>query len=130
MDVDGLAAVPLLRTLPRAPLEALAGQLPSRGVPAGQVVARAGDPATHLVIVERGSLSAARDTADGTRVQFGSVAGPCTLDKAATLDEAVHTATWTATTACQVRLLPVQLLRQLMGEHAALRDPRVPLPVR
>ena len=37
MDVDGLAAVPLLRTLPRAPLEALAGQLPSRGVPAGQV---------------------------------------------------------------------------------------------
>ncbi|HZG94760.1 MAG TPA: hypothetical protein VEZ46_08615 [Mycobacteriales bacterium] len=30
MDVDGLAAVPLLRTLPRARLESLAGQLPRR----------------------------------------------------------------------------------------------------
>lgn len=115
MDVEGLLRVPLLRVLPRSRVEELARELPVRVVPAGQVVARTGDLATYLIIVESGSLAAVHETAGGARVRLAGITGPCTLDKAATLHETVHMATWTATTACRMRLLPARVLRQLLN---------------
>lgn len=122
MDIEGLLRVPLLRVLPRPRVEELARELPIRVVPAGQVLARAGDPAEYLLIVQSGSLVAVHETPTGTRVRLAAVSGPCTLDKAATLHEAVHTATWTAATACRVRLLPARVLLQLLDQEPALRE--------
>lgn len=114
--------VPLLRVLPRSRVEELARDLPVRVVPTGQVVARAGDRASKLIIVENGSLAAIHDTAAGAKVRLASVTGPCTLDKAATLHEAVHTATWTATTVCKIRLLPAHVVHQLLNHEPAFRE--------
>jgi len=122
VDIEGLLGVPLLRVLPRSRVAELARDMPVRIVPVGQVVARDGDPATHLLIVESGSLAAVHETPAGTRVRLAAVTGPCTLDKAATLHEAVHTATWAATTACRIRLLRAQVLRQLLHQEPALRE--------
>jgi len=122
VDVEGLLRVPLLRVLPRSRVEALARELPARVVPAGQVVARTGDLATYLIIVESGSLAAVHETAAGARVRLAGITGPCTVDKVATLHEAVHTATWTATTDCRIRLLPARVLRQLLNQEPALRE--------
>ncbi len=122
MDIEGLLGVPLLRVLPRSRVAELARDMPVRIVPVGQVVARAGDPATHLLVVESGSLAAVHETPAGARVRLALVTGPCALDKAATLHQAMHTATWTATTACRIRLLPAQVLRQLLDREPALRE--------
>lgn len=123
MNSENLLRVPLLRVLSRSRVEDLARKLPIREVSAGQVVARSGDPASHLIIVESGSLVGSHETAAGATVQVATAAGPCTLDKAASLDErGTHTATWTATTTCQLRQLPVPILRQLLDEEPALRE--------
>ncbi len=122
VDVQGLLRVPLLRVLPRARVEELAQDMPVRLMPVGQVVARAGDPATHLLIVESGSLAAVHETPAGSRVRLAAVTGPCTLDKAATLHEAVHTTTWTTIDACRIRLLPARVLRHLLHQEPALRE--------
>lgn len=121
-DVEDLLRVPLLGVLPRICVEELARQLPSRAVPAGQVVARVGDLATSLIIVESGSLVAVHETAGGARVRLAAVTGPCVLDKAATLHEAVHTATWMTTDACRIRLLPGRAFRLLLDQEPLLRE--------
>lgn len=112
----------MLGTLPRHRVERLARELPIRYLTVGQVVARVGDPAAHLVMLESGSLTAVHDTVNGVRVRLSTVVAPCVVDKAATLDGGVHTATWTASTRCRVRLLPVEVLRRLLAEEPALRD--------
>lgn len=122
MDIQSLLRVPLLGVLPRPRVERLAREFPSREVAAGQVVAHEGDPAHRLIILETGSLTAVHDTPRGTRVRLSAVTGPCVVDKVATLDGGVHTANWTATTACRLRLLPGTVLRQLIDEEPALRD--------
>lgn len=121
MDIEPLLRVPLLATLQRCRLEGLASECPGRDVPVGQVVARAGDPAQHLIIVETGSVAAVQDTANGTRVRLSAVIGPCVIDKAAVLDGGVHTVNWSATTPCRLRLLPAGLFHQLICEEPALR---------
>lgn len=121
MDIEPLVRVPLLATLPRSRVERLASELQGRDVAVGQVVARAGEAAGHLVVIETGSVTAVHDTATGARVRLSAVTGPCVIDKAATLDGGVHTANWTATTPCRLRLLPAGLFHQLICEEPALR---------
>jgi len=116
-----LAAVPLFATLPTVRLEWLAERCPPRDVHAGATVARFGEPARDLIVVESGTVSATYDTSDGAMVRFASVAGPAVIDKAAVLDNSVHTARWTALTDCRIRLLPVALFRELLDKEPALR---------
>lgn len=122
VEVERFRQVPMLPVLPPARLEQLAHQLPVKDVSPGQVVARLGDPAGHLVILESGTLVAAIDTSEGAQVRVAIVEGPCVVDKAAALHQARHTATWTATTACRLRLLSATMLRQLRDEEPALRQ--------
>jgi CRP/FNR family transcriptional regulator len=119
---ETLAAVPLFSMLEEARLEWLAGQCPPREFPAGATVARFGDPARHLVVLERGTVSAVYDTSDGSRVRFATVTGPCVIDKAAVLDGGRHTASWIALARCRVRFLPANLLRGLIDDVPAVRD--------
>ncbi|SFB95500.1 Crp/Fnr family transcriptional regulator [Micromonospora sediminimaris] len=122
MDQVELAAVPLFSMLDEARLAWLATECPPRDLSRGATAARVGEPARHLVVVIRGTLSAGYDTSHGSRVRFVTVTGPCVIDKAAVLGGGSHTATWTASTACRIRLLPAVLLRDLIGQVPALRD--------
>ena len=117
-----LAAVPLFSMLEEVRLEWLAERCPPRDLPEGATIAHAGDPARHLVILERGTLSAGYDTSYGSRVRFATATGPCVIDKAAVLGGGTHTATWTASATCRVRFLPADLLRDLIDEVPPLRD--------
>lgn len=83
---------------------------------------RAGAPARYLIVVEVGSLIAVHDARTGTRVRLSSVVAPCVIDKVATLDGQVHTATWMATRPCRLRLLPSELFVQLVEEQPELRS--------
>lgn len=119
--MGNLAAVPLFAMLPTARLEWLAEQCPLRDAHAGATVAQFGEPARDLVVVESGTMSATYDTSDGATVRFASVAGPSVIDKAAVLDESVHTARWTALTDCRIRLLPAALFRHLLDDEPEFR---------
>ncbi|MFD0782410.1 Crp/Fnr family transcriptional regulator [Micromonospora azadirachtae] len=112
----------MFRTLDDAGLGEIARHHTARSVPAGVVVAHAGEPAGQLLVVESGIVSAAHDGRDGSRVRFPTVTGPAVVDKAAVLAGGRHTATWTTITPCQVRLLPASLLRQLIDTVPSLRD--------
>lgn len=112
----------MFRTLDDARLDEIARRHPARSVPAGVPLTRAGDPAEHLLVVESGSLSAAHDGRDGSRVRFATVTGPAVVDKAAVLAGGRHTATWTTITPCRVRRLPASLLRHLIDTVPSLRD--------
>ncbi|TDC38683.1 Crp/Fnr family transcriptional regulator [Micromonospora sp. 15K316] len=122
MTDHGLARVPIFRTLDGARLDEIARRHPAGTVPAGVVLAHAGDPAEHLVVVESGTLSAAHDGRDGSRVRFATVTGPAVVDKAAVLAGGPHPLTWTTTTVCRTRRLPANLLHQLIDTVPSLRD--------
>ncbi len=97
-----------------------AGSVP-RTVGAGATVARYAEPATHLIVVEAGALTATRDTAGGRRLRLGGHPAPCAVDKAAVLDGAGYTATWTATGPTRVRLVPAADFRALLDDEPAVR---------
>jgi CRP/FNR family transcriptional regulator len=101
-----LADVPLLATLPEEHLAHLAAVSRTRDVAPGSVVAIRGEPASHLIVVETGTLAAVHETAAGHRRRLGDFPGPCAVDKAAVLDGRGHTATWLATTRSRLRLIP------------------------
>ncbi|MFC7545451.1 Crp/Fnr family transcriptional regulator [Plantactinospora sp. GCM10030261] len=122
MDIRGLATVPLFAALDEARLCDIASQAPPRDLPSDTQVARAGEPARHLVVVERGTLRATRDTVAGTRVGLATVTGPALVDKAAVLDGGRHTATWTTATPARIRRLPAYHLTRLVDEVPAVRD--------
>ncbi|MEV4808815.1 Crp/Fnr family transcriptional regulator [Micromonospora avicenniae] len=122
MRDQGLARVPMFRTLDDARLGEIARRHPARSVPAGVVQAHAGDRAGHLLVVESGTVSAACHGRDGSRVRFATVTGPAVVDKAAVLGGGRHTATWTTISPCRVRRLPAGLLRQLIDTVPSLRD--------
>ncbi|MCW3814944.1 Crp/Fnr family transcriptional regulator [Micromonospora sp. DR5-3] len=122
MDDQELAAVPLFALLDGACRERIARRHPVQRVPAGQAVARFGEPARSLIVLQHGTLSAGYHTVDGALVRFGAVTGPCLVDKAAVLDAGTHTATWTTVDACRIRLVPGEALHELLHDLPAVRD--------
>lgn len=87
-----LAGVPLFSGVPAERLRDLHDRSPARELLDGDVVARFGEPADVLLVVESGALAAVRDTADGRRIRFGTFVAPCAVDKVALLDGGLHTA--------------------------------------
>ena len=65
--VQQLGKTPELAGLPRHTLQAMADQLEPRKVAAGQVLYRAGDPASGIFLIESGRIEVQPDTADGER---------------------------------------------------------------
>ncbi|MER7443804.1 Crp/Fnr family transcriptional regulator [Micromonospora avicenniae] len=122
MRDQGLARVPMFRTLDDALLGEIARRHTARSVPAGVALAHTGDPAEHLLVVESGTVSAACHGRDGSRVRFVTVTGPAVVDKAAVLAGGRHTATWTTASPCRVSRLPASLLRQLIDTVPSMRD--------
>jgi CRP-like cAMP-binding protein len=66
-----LAAVPLFADLDQHRLQRLADRSTVRTLAAGSVVAMRGRRASHLIVVEAGTLSAVREAADGRRLPAG-----------------------------------------------------------
>lgn len=113
--------IPLLATLDPARRDRLLAKAPVRTVEADAVVAVRGEPATTLIIVETGGLTAVHETADGHRLRLGEFPAPCAVDKAAVLDGGGHTATWLATARSRLRLIPAAELLELLDVSAARR---------
>lgn len=108
--------LPLLETLDPERRERLLAKAPTRTVEAGDTVAVRGEPATALIIVETGGLTAVHETAQGHRRRLGEFPAPCAVDKAAVLDGGGHTATWLATSRSRLRLLPAAELLALIDD--------------
>lgn len=116
-----LAHVPLLASLPQAHLAHLTAVSVTREVPLHEVVATRGEPANHLIVVEKGTLTAVHETSAGHRRRLGEFPAPCAVDKAAVLDDRGHTATWLAATQTRLRLIPAAEFRALV-DVPSVRD--------
>ncbi len=101
-----LSGIPLLAGVSENQLRSVWGDSLARRYPAGQALRNQGDPASHLVLLLSGRVSATATTRSGRVIRFGEWSGPCALDKVAVIDGHGHTATLTALTPCSVRTLP------------------------
>jgi CRP/FNR family cyclic AMP-dependent transcriptional regulator len=120
-QLDALAAVPLFAALDCERLGELAARSSVRVVDADRVVAMRGQPATHLIVVETGTLIAAYDSASGRRLRLGRFPAPCAVDKVAVLDGSGHTATWSAATQARLRFVAARDLLTIIDDVPAAR---------
>lgn len=116
-----LRAVPLFAGLDPGRLHRLVSGSSVATVLAGSVVAIAGEPADRLIVIESGTLTAVRESADGRRLRLGEFTAPCAVDKSAVLDGGGHTATWLAATRARLRFLPASELFAVVDDVAAVR---------
>ena len=116
-----LRRVPLFATLPESQLDELVARSRVRGLVDGEVVAREGDTAGSLVVVEHGALAAVQHSVNGRRVALGVFRAPCSVDKVALLDGGRHTATWEARGSTSVRLVPRDCLLLLIRDVESVR---------
>jgi CRP/FNR family transcriptional regulator, anaerobic regulatory protein len=118
-DVPACAAgVPFLRALPDDALAELGRSMHHRHVEHGQVLALAGEPIEHLVVVAQGRLRVTRATAGG-REQVLRTLGPGELlGELALFTPAVHEGELTAIEPSDVCLLSRQAVQDLMRRHA------------
>jgi CRP/FNR family transcriptional regulator, cyclic AMP receptor protein len=112
---------PLFDALSDDQLTRLAARSSVSTVDAGTVVALHGQPATRLIVVESGALTATRETRDGRRLRLGEFPAPCAVDKAAVLDGGTHTATWLASVRSDLRLIPAAELLAIIDDVPAVR---------
>lgn len=120
-DLGALAAVPLFAELDQARLLRLAARSSVRIVETDRVVAVRGQPSTHLIVVESGTLTAIRDTASGRRLRLGQFPAPCAVDKVAVLDASGHTATWSTATRARLRFVPAREFLALLDDIPGVR---------
>lgn len=118
---SALAHIPLFAGVDASRRDALARIAPARDVVAGTIVAHRGDPATSLIVVELGALTASHESADGRRFRFGERTAPCAVDKVAVLDGGTHTAMWQTSERSRLRLLPAGELLRLIDDVPAAR---------
>lgn len=116
-----LAAVPLLARFPEQRLRDLWARALPRHYAAGDVLRRAGEPASRLLLLLRGRVAASGTTQAGRAVRYGEWLAPCALEKVALLDGRGHAATLTALEPCTVRTLPRQAFLALLEDAAEAR---------
>ncbi|MGI5211852.1 Crp/Fnr family transcriptional regulator [Plantactinospora sp. CA-290183] len=120
-ELAALAAVPVFAGLGPDRLRRLLDRSAVRTVRPGGILAVRGEPATHVIVVQAGVLTALHETADGRRLRLGEFVGPCAVDKSAVLDGSGHTATWQAATLVRCRLIPAAELLRLIDDLPAVR---------
>lgn len=101
-----LVGVPLFKGLSEAGLSRLAEQTWSRRYPEGQVLTSEGDPGDSLLIVESGEVRISRYTPSGQEVVLAIVEAPDAIGELALIDGAARSATMTAQSAVQIRVVP------------------------
>lgn len=113
--------MPLLAGLAEEALRAVRDGSVGRRHEAGHVLRAVGDPATHLLLLLDGRVSASATTATGRVVRFGEWSAPCALDKVAVIDGGGHTATLTVEAPARVLSLPRQRFLTLVEDVAPVR---------
>ena len=101
-----LAGVPLFEGLSLESLGRLAEQSWTRRYPEGQVLTSEGDPGDSLLVVEEGEVRISRYTPSGQEVVLAMVEAPDAIGELALIDGAPRSATITAQTAVQIRVVP------------------------
>ncbi|MEQ7124245.1 Crp/Fnr family transcriptional regulator [Actinopolymorpha sp. B11F2] len=120
-QIGALATVPLFSMLGDQRLRRLAAHSAVRTIASGTVAATRGEPASHLLVVESGALTAFHDSTQGRRVNLGDFHAPCAVDKAAVLDRGGHTATWQASGTTRLRRFPRDEVLALVDDVPAVR---------
>jgi CRP/FNR family transcriptional regulator, anaerobic regulatory protein len=111
------AGVPFLRALPDDALAELGQSMRHRHVEPGQVLALAGEPIEHLVVVARGRLRLAQTTAGG-RAQVLRTLGPGEfLGELALFSPADHEGELTAIEPSDVCMVSRQDVQELLRRH-------------
>jgi CRP/FNR family transcriptional regulator len=119
--VESLGQAPLFSHLPANSLARLANQSWVRRYPAGQVLMSEGDPGESLLVLETGQVKVSRFTSSGQEVVLAAVEAPQSIGELALLDGARRSATITAQTPVQVRIVPrAAFLDLLRTEPAAM----------
>jgi CRP/FNR family transcriptional regulator len=121
VDWQALRKVPLLAALEDERLRALWTDSVPRRYPAADALRSAGAPATHLLLLLHGRVSASATTATGRIIRFGEWAAPCALDKVAVIDGGGHTADLTALTPCTLRSLPRNRFLAMVDDVPSVR---------
>ncbi len=119
---DDLRRVPLFRDLSADRLADIARRCPQRELRAGTVLVRAGDPATYLIVLTSGRLTAVHRSAAGTTVRPASASAPCVIDKAAVLTRGPHPTSWRALTDGTIRVMDRALFERLLDSEPKLRQ--------
>jgi CRP/FNR family transcriptional regulator, cyclic AMP receptor protein len=120
-QVMHLDAIPALRGLPAATIEAVAGQTRWVRHNAGAVLRHPGGPAHSVVFLLAGTVVATNHGADGTDVWPERWTGPAIVDKAAVLSGRVPATGLAAMTEVAAGLLPRAAFLRLLDEESSVR---------
>jgi CRP/FNR family transcriptional regulator len=101
-----LANVPLFGGLSSEGLARIAEQSWSRRYPEGQVLTSEGDPGDSLLVIESGQVRISRYTPAGQEIVLAMVEAPDAIGELALIDGASRSATITAQSAVQIRVVP------------------------
>jgi CRP/FNR family cyclic AMP-dependent transcriptional regulator len=112
-----LAGVPLFEGLSLESLCRLAEQSWTRRYPEGQVLTSEGDPGDSLLVVEEGEVRISRYTPSGQEVVLAMVEAPDAIGELALIDGAPRSATITAQTAVQIRVVPRAAFLQFLESN-------------
>lgn len=109
-----LAQVPLFQAMDPAALSQLEEQSWVQTYPAGQILASEGEPGESLLVVESGEVKISRFTRSGQEVVLAMVEAPDAIGELALLDGAPRSATITALTPVEIRVVPRQAFLTLL----------------
>ncbi len=101
-----LAGVPLFQGLSAEGLARLSEQSWSRRYPDGQVLTSEGDPGDSLLVIESGEVRISRFTPSGQEIVLAVVEAPDAIGELALIDGAARSATITAQSPVQIRIVP------------------------
>lgn len=113
-SASGLARVPLFRHVEPIALTRLEQQSWTRRYPDGQILTSEGDPGDSLLVLERGQVKISRFSPSGHEVVLALVEAPEAIGELALIDGAPRSATITAMSAVEVRVLPRQAFLDLI----------------
>lgn len=116
---EGLTQVPLFRDLDTESLRRLEEQSWVRQYPEGQLLTSEGDPGESLLIIEQGQVKVSRFTPSGQEVVLAVVEAPEAIGELALIDGAPRSATITALTPVDIRVVPRQAFLSLLENEPA-----------
>lgn len=111
---QGLAQVSLFQELDTDALSRLESQSWVQSYPDGQVLASEGEPGESLLVLESGQVKISRFTTSGQEVVLAVVEAPDAIGELALLDGAPRSATITALTPVEIRIVPRQAFQMLL----------------
>ncbi|RIK46411.1 MAG: Crp/Fnr family transcriptional regulator [Chloroflexi bacterium] len=118
--VQSLADLPLLARLPEPALLHLARASYARRYPRGQVLCSEGDPGDSLLLLEHGQVVVSRVSLRGQEIVLATLDAPASFGELSLIDGQPRSATVTAQQPVVVRIVPRQVVLDLLDREPAL----------